>query len=401
MVSSTKTPRWTTQLDAAVASVESLVDEVPDAATMVEALVPYRRRLDAAAAKLAARAGRQQAHHRSGDKDEAAWLANTTGVSKKQASETLDTQRRLEKLPTLRDAVDHGRLSVDQANLVARAGQADPDQQRHLLDTAQRESLKGLKDECERVIAAADKNQKASHERVRRNRNVRFWKDPDGTHCLLAKGTADDIGVLRSRLRKETTAIFDRARREGRREPYEAYRFDALMSLTSGQGEATPPKRDLLFLIDYSAAKRGYTVSGETCEIAGVGPVPVEVALDFDADPFIKAVIRDGTEIKTVVHFGRHVPAELLTALEAQGRRCAVPGCPNDAHLEIDHSVVDHADGGPLALWNTQFLCTHHHRQKTLGLLEIEPEPPCPPDQGAPGPPASPDRELPLPPPLE
>jgi len=161
---------------------------------------------------------------------------------------------------------------------------------------------------------------------------------------------------------------------------------------TDDDGQQAPeiqlPKRDLLIHIDWSAARRGYTLPGERCEIAGVGPVPVEVALDFDADPFIKAVIRDGTDIRTVVHYGRHIPAELMTALEARGRVCCVSGCSNDGYIEVDHALIDHAKGGPLALWNTQWLCKHHHRLKTANKLHIELPPSAPPPEPRPEPPA-------------
>ncbi|MGI9601391.1 MAG: HNH endonuclease signature motif containing protein, partial [Acidimicrobiales bacterium] len=244
--------------------------------------------------------------------------------------------------------------------------------------------------------------QAATHARIKRDRTVKFWTEHDGTHCLLAKGTAEDIGAMKKRIFKQGDAWFSAAYKAGRREPVEAYRFDALQQLISrhtaagetdeAQPAVVPPKRELVFHIDWATAKRGHTLSGETCEIAGVGPVPVEVALDFAADPFIKAVIRDGTDVRTVVHYGRSVPAELRTALEARGLQCAVPGCSNDAHLEIDHgnpsgslefrlrrnipAPVDHAKGGPLALWNTQYLCPHHHRLKTAGQLHIDLPPP-------------------------
>ncbi|MGI9601432.1 MAG: HNH endonuclease signature motif containing protein, partial [Acidimicrobiales bacterium] len=249
--------------------------------------------------------------------------------------------------------------------------------------------------------------QAATHARIKRDRTVKFWTEHDGTHCLLAKGTAEDIGAMKKRIYKQGDAWFSAAYKAGRREPVEAYRFDALQQLISrdpdsagtdgDQPAVVPPKRELVFHIDWAAAKRGHTLSGETCEITGVGPVPVEVALDFDADPFIKAVIRDGTDVgnpsgslefrlrrnipRTVVHYGRSVPAELRTALEARGLQCAVPGCSNDAHLDVDHAVVDYAKGGPLALWNTQYLCRHHHRLKTAGQLDTDlPSPHQPPD---------------------
>lgn len=54
-----------------------------------------------------------------------------------------------------------------------------------------------------------------------------------------------------------------------------------------------------------------------------------------------------------------------------------MPGCTNRAWLEVGHALVDHAEGGPLALWNNQFLCTHHHRLKTAGKLPPLPPPPA------------------------
>ncbi|MGI9603968.1 MAG: HNH endonuclease signature motif containing protein [Acidimicrobiales bacterium] len=373
-------------LDEAVSCLGSSAGEASDAAGLVEALVPVRRRLDAIVAALAARAAAQKVHQQTGHKDEVQWLARTTGVSRRSAKDQLDTERRLEDLPQLRQAREKGQLSQAQADLVARAAEADPGRQKQLLGAARREDLKGLRQECERVIAAADEDQSATYARVKRDRSVKTWRQNDGVHCLLAKGTADDIGALSRRIDKQANAVMDRARKAGRREPYEAYRFDALLELTHHSGTSNgsggdappivPPKRDVLIHIDWSAAKRGHTISGETCEIAGVGPVPVEVALDFDADPFIKAVIRDGTDVRTVVHYGRSVPAELRTALEARGMRCAAPGCSNDAHLEVDHALVDFADGGPLALWNTQWLCSHHHRLKTEGVLDLDLRPP-------------------------
>jgi len=67
---------------------------------------------------------------------------------------------------------------------------------------------------------------------------------------------------------------------------------------------------------------------------------------------------------------------------------CSVAGCSNDGYIEIDHAVVDYAKGGPLALWNTQWLCRRHHRLKTAGKLHIDlPPPTAPPPDAANDPP--------------
>ena len=390
------------QFEAAVAGLESVAGEVPDAASMVECLVPLERRLVAVRAGLSARAAAQGAHERGGDKDEAAWLARTTGVSKRQAKVQLETQRRLEELPVLRQAQQEGALSPAQVELAARAAEADPSQQNRLVGTAASEDLKGLKDECDRIIATADDDPGATYRRVKKCRSVRFWADHDCTHHLMASGTADAIGAIKSRVLKQADAWLRQANKNGEPELYEAYCFDALHQLVNRdpdegdneQPKIVPPKRDLLFMIDLAAYRRGKTLSGETCQLAGIGPIPVEVAAELDADPFIKAVIKDGTDVRIVVHYGRHVPAELRTALEAKGMRCAVPGCSNCTYLEIDHGnpsgslefrlrrnvppLQDYADAGPLAIWNAQWLCPYHHRLKTQGLLHLDLPPPAP-----------------------
>ena len=64
---------------------------------------------------------------------------------------------------------------------------------------------------------------------------------------------------------------------------------------------------------------------GETCEIRGIGPVPVEVARQWAGDAFIKTVICDGTNIHRVHHFGRTINTHLRTALDLLEPACAVP----------------------------------------------------------------------------
>ncbi|MDH3708222.1 MAG: HNH endonuclease, partial [Acidimicrobiia bacterium] len=323
-----------------------------------------------------------------------------------------------DELPTLRDSVEKGELSPDQAEAIARAAQHAPHEQSHLLDTARNEPLTELRKECERVIAAHDPDFAHRHERIWRNRSVGTYRRADGSKTLSATGTPTDIATLESRLRRLLPTIQKLHKDRGETDAgIEAALFDALMHLSSPDAPeetdddaAAPPSsascscggrprvvyrsvRDLLFHLSYSAALRGRVLPGELCELDGVGPVPLSEALDFSTDPFVKAVLRDGTDIHKVLHFGRKVPAELRTALEAQGRRCAVPGCANHAWLEVDHGnpsgslefrlrrnvpgVVDSAAGGPLALWNAQFLCTYHHRLKSAGRLGDLPPPPA------------------------
>ena len=103
---------------------------------------------------------------------------------------------------------------------------------------------------------------------------------------------------------------------------------------------------------------------GETCEIPGIGPIPVATARALAADAVISAVVCDGVDVKAVAHLGRSIPAHVRTALLARDPVCVVPGCHARDGLEIDH-LVAFAEGGATALANLCRLCHWHHYLKT------------------------------------
>ena len=71
-----------------------------------------------------------------------------------------------------------------------------------------------------------------------------------------------------------------------------------------------------MYVCDLRAAARGHTHGDELCHVVGGGPVPVEVVRAAAVDAFVKVVVRDGTKVDTIVHYGRHIPALLRTVLE-------------------------------------------------------------------------------------
>jgi hypothetical protein len=110
-------------------------------------------------------------------------------------------------------------------------------------------------------------------------------------------------------------------------------------------GDVTPPMKpgwprgETILLVNLESLRRGSVEAGETCEIAGVGPVPVSVARDLFGDSLLKVVIRDGTDIRTVVHAGRTPTAKQRTAiLVRDGGRCVRPTCDRPI-AEIDHTI--------------------------------------------------------------
>ena len=93
-------------------------------------------------------------------------------------------------------------------------------------------------------------------------------------------------------------------------------------------------------LIDYDALRRGYAEADETCEIAGVGPVPVATVRGMLADSFGAAIVTDGVDVYNVAHLGRSATAHQRTALEARGYRCEVPGCGSTTALRSTTSLT-------------------------------------------------------------
>ena len=135
------------------------------------------------------------------------------------------------------------------------------------------------------------------------------------------------------------------------------------------RGRPTRVNRELILDINLEALRRGCVNPGERSTVRGVGPVPVEIARQRADDAFIKAVIRDGEDVRLVAHFGRHIPAPLRTALGIVDTTCAVPGCSNP-RIEYDHDIP-HADHGVCSTSNLRPLCVHHHRQRTHDGYEL------------------------------
>ena len=181
----------------------------------------------------------------------------------------------------------------------------------------------------------------------------------------------------------------NRAQRESKRhgtvERWEAHAADAFAAMIADAAPETGEKRsagravDLALVADLNA-RRGHTHPGESCHIAGGGPIPVCLARELAKDAFLKVVLHDGVGIHTVAHLGRRIPAELRTALELggppefEGTSCTEAGCGRRYGLEWDH-VDPRANGGPTSFVNLVPRCWPHHREKTerdrrAGLLQ-------------------------------
>jgi 5-methylcytosine-specific restriction endonuclease McrA len=158
-----------------------------------------------------------------------------------------------------------------------------------------------------------------------------------------------------------------RTRRAGEEhEPHDAYAADVFANAFLHPAELPAAKVTTHLVMDHSILALGDALPGAKCEIPGVGPVNAQWARDLLGESFLTFVIKKGKDITTVAHFGRHIPAELRTALVVSGRECDVEGCHNRGYLEIDHSHPV-AKGGLTSWQNLRWLCYLHHKRKTQG----------------------------------
>jgi len=353
--------------------VEKLDPDVLESATaagLVERFGAIENVAAAGKALAAARVARSGAWRSSGERSPAHWLARTTGTAVGTAAGVIETGTKVKELPQTQDALRRGELSEDQARHITSAAAAAPGAESELLETARRQSLSGLRDACERVKAAALPDGNERYAKIRAKRRLRHWSDPDGAFRIDATMTPDAGAVLLAAMEPLRDELYAQARRQGQTDSYEAYAADALVEIASHfrhcsqHPEAHGPGNLVHVLVDHSALVRGETTEGETCEIAGVGPVPVATAEALATDSLLSVLVTDGTDIQKVCHVGRTISARQRTALRARDRTCVVPGCDVRRPLQIDHNTPVHRDGKG-KLDNLARLCVYHHHLKT------------------------------------
>ena len=395
-----------TQALRCAAAVEPEVMTGDQAAAAVRDLATVEKAAATARMFLALRVAKTSAWQGQGHPSAADWLAAQLGISVWEANRQLGTARKAEELPKTKKAMQDGRLSPDQADAVADAATADPASEEDLLDLAGRETTKNLRDEAARRKAAAT-DDAARDRRLHRERSKRAWIDRDGAWNLRLRGTAADGARFEAALRPFTEAAFRTSRADGARDTFDNHEYDAVMALCgirplggtrTGTGPAaaaaagspapTAPapapaslKRPggsnvkVIVRIDHTALLRGRTIAGETCEVAGLGPVSVEAAKDLMGDAFLAAVITKGRDVVNVAHLGRGPSAYQRTALEASGVACANICCNRTVNIQIDHRVPYAAD--PVTkLDNLDPLCTGNggcHDLKTHHGHQLEP----------------------------
>jgi hypothetical protein len=293
-------------------------------------------------------------------------VSAAAGISTTAADSLLDLSARLEDHATVKEAFVQGSLSAAEATEVAKAADRNASATQDLLDLARKKNFSKLRTAAAGVQSPDPVADARRAELARARRDVRHWVDSDGMAHLKASGPADVVAAMWARLTKGADARFRAARREGSRSSSGHYRFDALADLCfradgapgSGRGAQT----QLFIMVDFAALQRGVAAPGETCEIPGLGPVPVEAARAHLGDATLRFILSDGVDVRSVAHLGRHVGAHLRSALAWKFRCCI--DCGRSLGLELDH-LEPVAKGGVSSYDNIRPRCRLCHREKT------------------------------------
>ena len=149
------------EMEKVAATVGAVVGELEperlaggDAATLVEVFATVKKLCGAGEALAARRVAETMEWRRAGERSAAHWLARRTGSTVGAAAASIETAQRLEDLPATDEAFRTGRLSQVQAQHIASAAAGRPHAETELLDVAERDSLQGLRDACQRTAAA-------------------------------------------------------------------------------------------------------------------------------------------------------------------------------------------------------------------------------------------------------
>jgi hypothetical protein len=369
---------------AAVASIRRVAHALEpscmtleDAVTLLEDVLDGEKLLGGMKTRLVKRLEECRVGARDGHASTAEWLAQRSGTSVGRARDAVDTASRLRECPQTEQALRDGEISTDQASEISAGAAADPGAERSLLDAAQVDGVKGLRDKSRRVRHAAmsEEERVAREERIHRNRYHRRWTDNDGAGCGQYRLPPAAAARLWAELDAERDRIYKEARAEDRREGFGAYEADALCALGERDARSHRGTRVTAILhADISPLLRGETEPGDTCEIPGVGPVSLTAAQKLLGDAILRVVLSDGVAVRTVVHPNRTVAQVIRTALLWQHRECCVAGCHN-VHGRQAHHTKPFAETRHTKLSELALPCTPHHHLVHHEGYRLEPRP--------------------------
>jgi hypothetical protein len=175
-----------------VATLDPSALDGTQAKELVEQSVELERLVGAVRTLAAGRVAQTGAWANDGPfRDAGAWMAWVAGTTVGRAKATIETAERLATLPETQAAFRAGSLSEAQVDVISVAATADPRAEKMLLASAATEGVRGLRNACARVEAAASTDQAERYEtaRVKRHLRHRRLSDVEGTSRYAGPST--------------------------------------------------------------------------------------------------------------------------------------------------------------------------------------------------------------------
>jgi hypothetical protein len=356
------------------------------------------------------------ARERHGDSG-AGVLAQAAGLSRRDAAGQVETARRLQSMPAVRDAVKAGQVSIANARTLARASgktsAALVDSDADLLTKAADLSPDQFIREANRwTVKRQEDGGEGEYRRQRARRRLSFWDGDDGMVHLRAELDP----VTGAKVRKRFVQEAERLRRSDLRSPGEQERSldqrmaDALDTLTSHGSIYSKAESASSAGSAGSAGSRADRVGADTAsgcgcggrslaeitivqhlsadgteafaEVAGGGMIPPSVLEEHFCNARIKGVVFSGEGLPLWhSHTKRLATKAQMSALRALYGACG--GCGADMWTCQGHHIRPVSEGGATNIDNMMLLCwachqkVHHHGWREVpdgrGLYTIAP----------------------------
>jgi hypothetical protein len=343
-------------LNAMLSSIEAVVAEVvcvdvatlsgTDAADAAQRLTIAINQLTAFRDACASRAVAANHHTVRGFANGAEYIAAKTGVSQATAKKQLAIQKSLAELPSLDAEVRSGSLSLEKVELLTR----NPE----LLACASK-SVEELRRDVQR------KRVLVSREVLRREQYFSLHHDGTfvkGNFALLP----ENASWLASWAKRQRSAL-RLNRKTDQRLPDASASAEAFSNMVSESGGDT--KGVVTYHVDVPLAQD----KEPSCELVGVGPVPLSVVEEIQANAILNVILRANNKLaayyeNVLPDKDKPLPEPVKRAVKADAYdTCSIDGCFEIA-VDVDH-IQARCNDGDHELHNLQALCESHHDAKT------------------------------------
>lgn len=297
------------------------------------------------------------------------WLVVRLGLSPARAKDVVRLARRRDAVPAVVGLLGEGRVSFDQAAVVARRTPAS--HEASVADVAEHLTVPQLNRVLERYVfdvpdAATDTtDSRFEPETVEQQAsappNLSMTDDDAGRFLLRYDASAETGALVEQAVREAKDALFGDGRTG-------ATHADALAEIASRSLMPAGPvsRRDRYRVYVH--------LSDDGAWVNGAGAIPPGLAAKFACDGTAQAVRESQGRPVSVGRAQRIVPDRTRRLITDRDRGCRYPGCTATRFVEVHH-LTPWSQGGGTDFETNVSLCPHHHDELHRGEYTITGDP--------------------------